>query len=92
MREHQDVSTLKQDAKAQLDALNTLYGMSKMYMTYLLDDKDLENSQETTDQQYENKRFVRTWMFDNLIKSYMVLFEETLKSKELINYLKVTRL
>lgn len=31
-------------------------------------------------------------MFDNLIKSFLVLFEETLKSKDLLNYLKVSRL
>lgn len=31
-------------------------------------------------------------MFDHLIKSFLVLFEETLKSKDLLNYLKVSRL
>jgi len=84
MQERQEVASLKQDEKAQQDSLTQLYGVSKMYMDYLMNDQDPE--------QLENKRFVRTWMFDSLIKSYMVLYEETLKSKELLNYLKVSRL
>jgi len=61
-------------------------------MLYLQQDKELDETKNVTEEEYINKRFVRTWMFDGLVKSFLILFEETLKSKELLNHLKVNNL
>ena len=48
--------------------------------------------QQDNEEADNNKRFKRTWMFDGIIKSFMILFEETLKSKEKLSHMKVVKL
>jgi hypothetical protein len=62
-----------------------------MFMSYLRDDKEYEDA-SIPESFLSNKRFVKTWMFDTILKSFLVLLEETLKSKYYLSHLKIEQL
>ena len=62
-----------------------------MFMSYLLDEKEYEDA-SIPESVLSNKRFVRTWMFDTILKSFLVILEETIKSKYYLSRVKIEQL
>lgn len=70
--------------------MNHLYACSKMMMQWMINDQDVvvsasDSKKPATEADLKDKRFLRTFLVDSFVKSYLVLFEETLKSKETLN-------
>lgn len=78
------------------DALTQVFGASRMFALYLKEDEDFGSeiqSSATGEKSFEEKRrFNRMMMFDYILKANLLLQQETLKSRELLNQEKIGRL
>lgn len=66
-----------------------IFTIAKMYTIYLKEDKDFgvpfTTSTLNAEQRQKSDKFIKTFMIDSLLKSLMLLYEETWKSREMLN-------